>query len=267
MLLTLSALAALTAIADLPAPPETLKPAGPWNVEYAESACLLSRPFGDPKNQVVVAFQPLFNSGRMDVVVIYPNARIPVERGEATIQTLPDGKTFDGSYYAVRLKDGLRTLVRISASAAVYRGLPTTTALRITAKLLDIVIAPTAAAKAMVPFRQCENDLLKAWGVDPATQLPDHGPKLRSNLGIIFGHDSYAMDAVRAGVQGRVTIALNVSEGGRVTNCRVILSSADMLNAATCEAAKRLTFDPATDANETPIKSLYVLPVNWQLGL
>jgi hypothetical protein len=54
------ALAALsTALAAMPAQaePVVLKPSSPWNVDFGEDKCRLSRLFGEGENQHYLAFQ------------------------------------------------------------------------------------------------------------------------------------------------------------------------------------------------------------------
>ena len=77
----------------------------------------------------------------------------------------------------------------------------------------------------------------------------------------------YPADAIRAGKSGRVVVDLAVDDHGRVTACRLHVSSdTPSLDATTCRIMiERAAFTPAIDLQGRPIATTFTLPVRWVL--
>lgn len=104
----------------------------------------------------------------------------------------------------------------------------------------------------------------------PAPPAPKLGVKAspKGNPGNWFSNDFYPPAARRAGIEGRVSIALSIDEKGRVSDCRVTSSSGNSdLDTTTCSLAKRNgRFNPAKDDAGNAIASNYTPPsVRWKL--
>ena len=109
----------------------------------------------------------------------------------------------------------------------------------------------------------------------PAPPAPAPGPPKvavpvspRGNQGDWFPQDSYPAAARRAEAEGRVSVRVTVGPNGRVTACSVTSSSGNAdLDSTTCRLAQRNgRFNPAKDANGTPIESSFPLRnVVWKL--
>lgn len=90
----------------------------------------------------------------------------------------------------------------------------------------------------------------------------------RGSPGDWFSDEFYPPAAKRAGVQGRVSVALSVGADGKVADCRVTASSGNAdLDETTCRLAKRFgRYKPALDENGKPIESQVRIPaVRWVL--
>lgn len=101
----------------------------------------------------------------------------------------------------------------------------------------------------------------------PAVNL-SRGVAPRGDQGHWFPQDSYPPSALRAGAEGRVSVAVNVGATGRVVACRVTESSGnDALDGATCRLATRNgRFEPARDAGGNAVPSSTTLRgVRWRL--
>lgn len=108
---------------------------------------------------------------------------------------------------------------------------------------------------------------IPAPSVPPAADL-SRTLQPRGNQGDWFPRDSYPSAARRAGAEGRVSVSVDVAANGRVTGCRVAVSSGnDELDAATCRLATRNgRFTPALDAAGRPVPGTLTLrPVRWTL--
>lgn len=92
------------------------------------------------------------------------------------------------------------------------------------------------------------------------------GTKAAWRSGTIRDRD-YPRDASRAKIGGEVEVRFTIEANGRVTGCRVSLSSGDgSLDATTCRLIEeRFRFRPATNAAGEPIASQYGWRQNWWL--
>ncbi|QIG79080.1 energy transducer TonB [Stakelama tenebrarum] len=77
----------------------------------------------------------------------------------------------------------------------------------------------------------------------------------------------YPREAARAGITGRVVVTLSVDARGRVTDCRVALSSGSpLLDGATCRLAReRFRYEPARDTAGKPVPDLAGYRQDWWL--
>lgn len=77
--------------------------------------------------------------------------------------------------------------------------------------------------------------------------------------------DDYPTEALRTESSGKVVAALALDQMGRVSGCRVAVSSGThSLDAKTCEVfTKRARFIPAQDQSGNPVASTIVERVNW----
>lgn len=89
---------------------------------------------------------------------------------------------------------------------------------------------------------------------------------LRSLPGYIT-QDDYPAAALRDDQQGQVRITLDVGPTGRVTDCRITLSSRSAsLDQATCRIMRsRARFEPAHDAKGVAVAGIYRATIAWRL--
>lgn len=250
--------------ADRP-PPPALAPLGPWVVEAETDTCLVQRSYGTPEQRVMVALQPVFNLQTLDVIVVTTQAHPDQRIGDAKLTPGPNGATITGSYSSVAITGKPQRFTRITTDRALLDALGTAETLAIRAKPVDVRIRLTSFAKAMKTFDACRDGLLRSWGVDPASVVPERAPKPRNVL-TYFRPEDYPAEAQRSGIIGRVLTVLQVDATGKVTNCRITASAGAVLNAGTCRQALKVRFEPGTDAEGQPTPSVYVLPVRWCLG-
>lgn len=104
----------------------------------------------------------------------------------------------------------------------------------------------------------------------PAPPLANlsRGLQPKGDQGGWFPQDSYPAAARRAGAEGRVSVSVDVGANGRVSACRVAVSSGNEdLDQATCRLATRNgRFTPALDAaGEATPATVTLRPVRWRL--
>ncbi|MFL6863331.1 MAG: energy transducer TonB [Allosphingosinicella sp.] len=124
------------------------------------------------------------------------------------------------------------------------------------------------AAKAMAATRECENDLLKRWGVDPIVfRTLKTPPKPISEINW-FSESDYPSAALRKGATGKVYARVNVSAEGKVTGCDPVISSGSPdLDRTTCGLIMRHGhYEPAISAGGRPVASLTITYVTWLIS-
>lgn len=248
------------------APPLPLTPSTPWNVEAKEDLCVLSRTYGSEGDRTTLLFQPILDMETMDFIVVTPGKPRQQKTGDATIERLPDGRVFKAPYLGLSTLAGGRYVTRISVDRALYDELGQAVELRIKAGPVARQIQVGRSDKAKAAFADCDRDLLKSWGVDPADVTKDRRPVPERNFARYFTSDAYPSAAIEEGFIGRVTAVLNIDAAGIVSKCRPIVSAGKLLTEATCVNAAKLPFRPGHDASGKPVPSIYVLRVRWQLG-
>jgi TonB family protein len=123
--------------------------------------------------------------------------------------------------------------------------------------------------KPMAQLRSCQIDLLKSWGYDPTVQTALARPVQPANSPASWlSHNDYPADAVAMGQNGLVQFRLDVDPDGKISGCHVLAkTSPDVFADTTCRAVtRRAKLKPALAADGTPVRSIYVQKVRWQVG-
>jgi TonB family protein len=88
-----------------------------------------------------------------------------------------------------------------------------------------------------------------------------------ANLTVYFRSTDYPGDALQQNRQGDVRFALDIGVNGRVTDCRITVSSGTpSLDSATCRIIRsRARFTPARDAAGNPVPDTIASHIGWWL--
>lgn len=244
-----------------PRPPLTAS--APWTVHAEESLCALSRKFGTAEAEIEVGFQPIFTTQSMEVLVLSRDKSDEQHIGKAKLRFAPSGEVLNASYFSVATGKKGQRYTRITVASGAFELLQSSTEMSISASPVAATIRIPATTKAIAAFRKCEDDLLRAWGVDPTTVTQERSAK-PLNPARAFSEDNFPPEAVNKGFIGRVVALIQVDAAGQPTTCRVVSGVAAPLNDATCKGAMRVKYQPGTDASGRPAASIAVLPVRWQ---
>jgi hypothetical protein len=223
--------------------------------------CLLGRTFGEGAGGALIAFQPMFTSSSIEILVMTADTRSGTQSGEVVVTHYPGGTQETGSY--VSNGSQKKRVTRITISRSVWDRLDQTEVIGIKTSWLNIRARLARFQTARAAFDECERSFLKEWGVDPASLDPERRPVPTKNPARWFTASSYPVPAVRGGQAGRVVVVLNVDDTGRVSNCRVVATSWPQLNEATCGQSRNITFKPGVDKDGRATPSIYLLPVRW----
>jgi len=154
--------------------------------------------------------------------------------------------------------------------------LASTSSLQISHPKLGSVRVPINVPPAVIgTLRQCEDQTMIAWGLDPATW---HNFKTRPQpVGRPldrFTAGDYPAAALQQGVQADSIIRLDIAPDGSVSACRALnrTSKAEDLalfksfETVSCTVLKGATFRPATDQAGKPVSAPIVYDVRFRLS-
>lgn len=244
-------------LAGLPADPVPLAPSGPWQVDYAENSCALTRDYGSGDDKVSVGLLPLSGDARVRIAMLAPRGRL-VGGGEATLTF--DGKAGGGEfrhfYYATLTEAGSQAVIiwnrtRMNEAA--------------NAKLLSIktpgrtlLLPMRGVAKALVALEACEKDLLVQWGYDPS--LVAEPIKVKNPTAILTSTD-YPRQAIAKSAAGETIVRIGVGADGLLSECTLLEGTGHAnLDGQVCPRVReRGKFEAAKDKDGKTIKAMTIL--------
>lgn len=243
-------------------------PAGPWTVEYAESMCLLSREYGTGDGKATLGFRPGPMSDHMRLVVLKQDLSSRIERGTA-VYRFDDRAPAEAPFVSAPVKGKGVRVVAIDVKRDDLAALSSAKQVLIKAGRVEATLAPRGVGAAMKALTACENDLLVAWGMDPAAlaSIATHPRAKGSGVMSFFSTEDYPSEAIRRDEQGTVGFRILVGVDGRVSDCRIIeTSGSKILDQQTCNISlRRFQFEPAKTHDGRAIASLSFSRVRWVL--
>lgn len=264
--------------------PITLKSSSKWVVDYDNDACHLMKQFGTG-DQVLLAKFTRYQPGDVFDLGLYgtpaklpgPVATVRIDFGLAP-QPISAAAVLGNAgdkpmmlFSSLRL-DGYTWYSKDSRPLPAPAIAPEQEA-RVTAIVLRLPgnrayrLESGELGKPLAALRECQANLLKHWGYDPAVQLSLVRPATPINSpGSWLGSSDYPKKALDSGIQGMVQFRLDVSETGAVAGCSILFrTNPDEFADTTCKnIAKRAKLLPALDAKGAPVRSYYIQKVRWQ---
>jgi hypothetical protein len=239
------------------------QPAGPWNVEYADSICTLSREFAGPDGPVRLGFAPLTGGGSVKILLLNLPHGERHGTGKVLISTKP-GTPASRDYYAMPDTGG-KPIMLIRAGRGDLSQIGSAALLTFDVKGKIAQFAVPGIAAALSALDACEVDLEKSWGYDPAAVSEAAAP---INPGGWLSDDDYPGSAMAKGEAGETDFRLAIGPDGKPTDCIVILKSGSpTLDTQTCDRLKhQARFSPARGLDGKPVAGIYSNAMMWQLG-
>lgn len=271
------------------AEPVVLKPASPWNVDFATDRCRMQRLFGEGENQHLLSIEQFWPSNEAGVSVAGPafkrfrslqrtqvrvsDTREPIRStaftgdiagyGAAVIfSTLRFDRNegeYDEGYQQPFGKTGQMDLA-LGKEAQFIELRQAGRAVRLETGRLDA---------AFDVLNQCTRDLLRDWGLDAERHLTAlSGPRWINQDPLVRRITSiYPSSAAAIGEQGIMRMRVIVTEEGTVESCTIVkASNTTRLESPACEVMKRARFEPARDAEGKPLRSYYVTAITYRMG-
>lgn len=280
---------AVLALSGLPATPpalagkpkvEELAPFTPWNVDWSDKTCVLQRGFGTEADPVLLRMEQ-FTPGSTFQMVLIGRSFAKVQQGDALTIRYGEG-------VAVQQVDRLLVGKAANGSSSIYitwaslAGLkggqgeviePTPeTERKVTyisfAKIRgrELVLKTGPLDKAFAAWRQCTDQLVRSWGLDPAQQAHRQSPpKPLSEPRTWLRSGDYPVGALAKGAQALVNFRLNVDATGTPTECEIQRSySGELFDKVSCsKIMARARFQPALDEAGKPIASYFATRIIW----
>ncbi|QWC56850.1 hypothetical protein F7D01_06860 [Erythrobacter sp. 3-20A1M] len=277
--------------------PVVLKPNSPWQLDYAESACRLTRSFGEADDPVVLVIAEYAPGDSFSMIVAGKPLRALTPRSasnaELSVRFDPDGQPTDTFVNIGTLGDFKPALIfgttRLDPLPEGffddvdydtdwdYQDPPEVSAERRNAasRLVlgkgkdDRVILETGSlGEAFAAMDKCLDSLVESWGFDPAMVAAQERPAVPlESPGRWIRPGDYPKNALDSGQQGMVHFRLMIDATGKPTDC--IIQGATKpagFEDVTCDnLLKRARFKPALAADGAPVASFYTNTVRFQI--
>jgi TonB family protein len=286
------ALAALsTALAAMPAQaePVVLKPSSPWNVDFGEDKCRLSRLFGEGENQHYLAFQQYWPARDAGLTVAGPaferfrsldRTQVRFYETQAPMRTTPfTGKVeqFGTGVIFSNLKIDSGEPETNVIDKPGQGGLPQMdTALGNQVQFVELKqggrevrLATGPMGEAFEVLNQCTLELLRDWGLDAERHLTmQSGPRWINQAALTRKITAnYPTGALAQGEQAIMRMRVIVSAEGTVESCTILKATNTIrLESPACEVMQGARFEPARDASGQPFRSLYATSITYRIG-
>lgn len=251
-----------------PAPAPRTVPAR-WIADWAEQRCSLVRETGGP-DAAAVMLRTVPGTGHAELWVLDPKWEGPQRPSIAQLEIAmdPTGARFAQSGYVVIFR-GQPGIAITNLESGFIDGFAGATRIRVGAggKTYGEYPVP-GSAKAVAALRNCEAEVMRDWGLDPAvinslrqSAEPDKPPVEW------FSDADYPSEAIKAQQSGTVLARYTVDVTGRVTECVIVDGSGHAaLDRQTCAViVKRGRYKPAIAADGRPTRSMAAIRIRWLL--
>jgi hypothetical protein len=275
--------------------PETLAPLVPWNLHYGEKSCQLIRTFGEAGKQTTLAFERIAPRSNLTMMVYGASLRAQSGGKNAKATFLPHvGNLLDGGTVA-ETSSSKQTAILWSAvdlraspkprqlfkpgqqndrnlvEEAAHRAEEAAGAALITALEVrepgghEVLLQTGPLARPIAMMRDCANEQLLEWGVDPAVE----DKILRRAVSVkpvskLFKPSDYPTQALRQGEQSIIHARLNVGADGSVTKCTSLTRfTVPGFDTVVCDRLKRAQYKPAELADGSKVSSYDFVTINF----
>lgn len=286
-----------------PGASERVEPSSKWAVVYAENSCQLIREFGSGKHVVKLVLETLSPRSNYSLILVGPGIRVSTGSTNNEIELLPiGGRVGGGKAWRVEkssdmavfwttafsadfgledearaasmrqyAKTGERPPAELSMTTPGRRAVGYERAAKLElirfksrrGRPLDLVAG--SMEKPLRTLDKCSQESVTDWGIDPKIDAAIVKPAWIRNSDKIFSSSDYPSSAVQERAQADISVRLNVSPAGAVTNCVPVtpVNSPDII-AATCDILrKRAEFYPAELRDGTKVPDYYVFTIKW----
>jgi TonB family protein len=241
-----------------------LTPTGPWNVEFADSMCLLSRPFGT----TTLFLKPGMLGSSLEIIVTQPATSIADPVGGKAVIGVAGSPPVAESYFTAYSTARMRLLrINLRDDSLALSGVRGSLAIEAQPES-EHLFSVAGIERALPVLTTCVDQLRTLYKVGQA-DLAAIATKPKADLKNYFSSADYPEEALNKRQFGTVGVLLWVEADGRISTCEKIESSASLiLERATCNILKRRArFAPALDAAGTAVRFPIFSRIRWELPL
>jgi TonB family protein len=240
-------------------------PTGPWNVEFADSMCVLSRPFGND-GLSNLALKPAMLSQDFEIVVTEParGSREP-NSGPVVVTVAGMTKVQDSRFTAYNTSKMRLLRMQVNEKQLALSAVNGTISIEAKDENRHHFAVP-GIDRAFPILTRCVDQLREAYKVSKA-DLAAIATMPEGLLPGLFSTDDYPQEALSKGQYGTVGVLLWVDEAGKVATCEVIeAGAAASLKETTCGIFKRRAkFVPAKGSDGKAIRAPIFTRIQWRL--
>jgi hypothetical protein len=231
-------------------------PPGRWTIDYGRVSCTLARRIAGENSAILALNAPLGTEPGEFVLLdggggLDPRLAGPLEIGfgsgaPVVVQATTEQRNGRAVVKLTPVPDDFLARIAAAGRIAVTRN----------GEELFAFAAPDARA-GIDALARCNEDLLRGWGIDvPARRALSRIARLRRT--------DWAGSVMPRASTFLVFVA-QVSERGRATGCRVVVSSRNprMDQAVCAEMRSAARYEPALDGEGRPVASQYVTRIRW----
>ena len=255
--------AAVALAVSAPACSAPYAPAGDWSITSSPTGCMLTREFSDGTSSVGfgVRLQPLGRAVTLMLTAPLNDSRDLL----SSPGTLAFGSAhWSGTVNAIPLNDerGL-WLSTAELPAGDFETLERAGTIEVAfGAIAHLQIATPGLSEATGLVRNCEQQLMRGWGVDPASQAAIVTPARSTTEQAAWFRRT---DDPRSDTGGAAFILWRISATGAPQNCRILATSDDAaLDRVICaDLLKRARFQPARNAAGGAVADYATTMVRW----
>jgi TonB family protein len=251
------------------AAPAPRSPTGKWVVDFDESQCVASRNYGTEAEPLFFGLKAPVVGDVMQVLFVRPGKGGPFADQHRTEIELDGRSKLIASALSMSANDKNQRILRLNLPTSEFDRLAQAkmASFNVRGQLRE-TLALSDMPKLLKVMNDCVVSLRKHWNVGD-TDVPN--PALRESskgdLSRIFKPEDFPDVAVLENNSGSASVAILISELGKVADCTVIGSSGSAaLDGQSCYAiASRARFTPAVGLDGKPAKSGYRQRITWRI--
>ena len=186
---------------------------------------------------------------------------------DAAIDTTP-GSTFLADISIGVTKDGQPELYVDLPDPRLINNLAGTASIKVSHPKIGTLDVPIHVATAVITtLRDCENETMRDWGIDPvAWRSLKSRPLPLNHIRERFSALDYPREALAANVEADAVIKLDVTADGTVRACSTAIPSLpEGFETASCRVLTGAKFQPALDTNGKPAPAPIVFDVRFRI--
>jgi hypothetical protein len=263
LLLALSAAAAVAPADNRGPAQQGLLPSSPWNVDYAEAECRLSRTFGAGADSYTLRIIRGANLKGVQYVVAGKSLKIRDWNYSGTLGLRPGERAYKLMVAWYRIPSGESAFQLLADDALKPDEIAPTRGLVMEFDGAEpLAFAVGNLEKPLAALDSCYDDLLTGWGVDPAKIR-----NLKAAPDPIDLHTWHLYDDAWVGKAAKgktwMSVRLDVSETGKAVGCQTLSSSgsAEVDTKVCALSVKNARFKPAISTAGDKVIAPFILKI------